>query len=369
MCPTRQSPAVAGRAARAAALAAGAWSLAACSLLGGAGHEPVEGPGQQAATDVVVATHDSWAVPPALLDRFEARSGYRVVVHPSGDAGALTNRLVLTRSSPIADAVFGIDSTFATRAVEEGILDEHIPAELPASAQRFALPDESSASALTPVDFGDVCVNVDDAWFAEHGIEPPTSLEDLTSPTYRDLLVVPGATTSSPGLAFLLATIAVFGEGGWQDYWSDLLANGAKLTSGWSEAYEVDFTAGGQGGDRPIVVSYASSPPVTVPSGGSRPTTSALLDTCFRQVEYAGVLAGAANPEGAEAFVDFLVSRPFQQALPESMYVFPVDLEAPLPSDWERWARTPQDPLELDPARITANRDRWLREWGDLASR
>ena len=187
-------------------------------------------------------------------------------------------------------------------------------------------------------------------------------------PAYKDLFVTPGATTSSPGLAFLLATIAAYGEDGWQDYWSQLMANGAKLTQGWSDAYEVDFTQGGGGGDRPIVLSYDSSPAFTVDGQGGT-TTSALLDTCFRQVEYAGVLAGAQNPEGAQALVDFMLSRPFQEALPDAMYVFPVDAGAALPPDWAEFA--PQPERRRTPStrpRSREHRDEWLTDWSDVTS-
>jgi thiamine transport system substrate-binding protein len=218
------------------------------------------------------------------------------------------------------------------------------------------------------VDTGSVCVNVDTGWFAARDLPEPATLNDLTDPRYRDLFVTPAATTSSPGLAFLLATVAAYGEDGWQDYWTRLMANGAQLTQGWSDAYEVDFTQGGGGGDRPIVVSYDSSPAFTIDDSGAS-TTKALLDTCFRQVEYVGVLAGADNPEGAEALVDFMVSRHFQEALPDAMYVFPVDAGAELPSDWATFAVQPEDPYAVDPADIAAHRDDWLREWSDVTSR
>jgi thiamine transport system substrate-binding protein len=211
-------------------------------------------------------------------------------------------------------------------------------------------------------------VNVDDVWFRKHDRKPPTSLEDLTRPAYKGLFVTPGATTSSPGLAFLLATIARYGDH-WPAYWKRLMANDAKLTAGWDDAYEVDFTAGGGNGDRPIVLSYDSSPPFTIPQGGHRPTTSALLDTCFRQVEYAGVLKGAKNPSGAKAFVRFMTQRAFQEALPDTMYVFPVDSGASLPPAWARWAKVPSHPFDVPPAKIAAHRDVWLREWTDLTSR
>ncbi len=341
--------------------------LAGCSLGTAGTDEPSPG-AEHAKGTVVVATHDSWAAPRRLLRRFTEETGYAVRVVPSGDAGALTNRLVLTKDSPIADAVYGIDNTFASRAVDEGVLAGHTPEDPPAGLDRFALDDEASADRLVPVDWSDVCVNVDQTWFADRGVAPPASLDDLAEPAYEDLFVTPGATTSSPGFAFLLATIGAYGEDGWQDYWSRLMANGTKVTSGWSDAYEVDFTGAGQG-DRPIVVSYSSSPPFTVPEEGGRPTTRALLDTCFRQIEYAGVVAGAENPEGAAAFVDFLTAVPFQESLPTNMYVYPVNAEAKLPPAWARWAPAAADPWRVDADRIAENRDEWLRTWGDLVTR
>ena len=314
--------------AAAGTLAASALLLSACSL--GGTTDGATGPGGTDKT-VVVATHDSWAMSKKVLAEFTARTGYTVKIEPNGDVGQLTNKLVLTKGSPIADLAYGIDNTFASRAVDEGVLADYTAKGVPASAAAYRLTDPADAAALTPVDYGDVCVNIDDGWFRRHEVTPPRTLGDLTNPDYKSLFVTPGASTSSPGLAFLLATIARYGDG-WQAYWKRLMANGTTITAGWSDAYDVDFTAGGGHGDRPIVMSYASSPPYTIPKGGTTPTTSALLDTCFRQVEYAGVLRGAKNPAGAKAFIDFMEQRPFQEALPENMYVFPVDAHAALPA-------------------------------------
>jgi thiamine transport system substrate-binding protein len=333
--------------------------LAGCSL----GSSPDDE--QTASQQVVVATHSSWAMPKSVLAEFTAKTGYRVKIEPNGDAGELTNKLVLTKGSPIADMVYGIDNTFVSRAADEGILAAYAPADDPGS--RFEPQDPDLAALVTPVDYSDVCVNVDDSWFDRHDLAPPKTFDDLTQKRYRGMTVTPAPTTSSTGLSFLLATIARYGEDGWTDYWKRLSANGLKVTSGWSDAYEVDFTAGGGGGDRPIVVSYASSPPFTVPKGGDEPTTSALLDTCFRQVEYAGLLDGAENPEGAKAFIDFMVGRSFQAALPENMYVYPVDESVELPKAWARWAPTAPKPWSVPEASIAEHRDEWLRAWQDAA--
>lgn len=318
-----------------------------------------------AADTVVIATHDSWAMSDEVIAAFEEESGLTLEVRPQGDAGELTNKLALTKDSPVADVAFGVDNAFAGRALDEGVFAAS-DVELPAGADDYAL--ETGADRLVPIDFGDVCFNVDDTWFAERDLTPPSTLEDLTKPAYADLTVVPGATTSSPGLALLLATIADRGEE-WPAYWQDLLDNGVKITSGWTDAYTVDFTAGGGDGPRPIVLSYASSPPFTIPEGGDEPTTSALLDTCFRQVEYAGILEGADNPEGARALLDFMLGEEFQSALPEQMYVYPVSDTAELPAEWSRFAQVAPEPFSLPEDEISANRDEWLREWRDLTTR
>lgn len=344
-----------------AALAATTLLTTSCSLAGGGGDDD-----SSSAEKVVLVTHDSFAIPDELQQQFEDESGYELVIRASGDAGALTNRLVLTKSDPLGDVVFGIDNTFGSRAIDEGVLTPYA-ASLPDGAEGYALPGDSEQH-LTPIDTGNVCINIDDTWFAEKQVTPPATLDDLIKPEYRDLLVLPGATTSSPGLAFLLTTIAAYGEDGWQEYWASLLSNGAKITEGWSDAYEVDFTQGGGGGSRPIVLSYDSSPAFTVDGEGGT-TTSALLQTCFRQIEYAGVLAGADNPEGAEALVDFMLSREFQEALPDAMYVFPVDAEAELPADWAQFTEQPEEPYALEPADIAENREEWLRAWSDIISR
>jgi thiamine transport system substrate-binding protein len=336
-------------------------ALMATTALAGCGQDSKESP-----KTLVVATHDSWAMSKQVLGEFKAQTGITVKVRPQGDAGELTNKLVLTKDSPLADGVYGIDNTFASRAVDEGILTPYAAKALPSSADRYRLSGKGQDD-LTPVDYGDVCVNVDDSWFAAHHLTPPRTLDDLTRPQYRGLFVTPGATTSSPGLAFLLATIAAKGDG-WQDYWKRLMANGAKVTSGWTDAYEVDFTAGGGKGTRPVVTSYSSSPPFTIPKGAKKPTTSALLDTCFRQVEYAGVLKGSQNPAGMRKFIDFMLGRDFQKALPDNMYVYPVDSSVALPADWAAYARVAPHPYSVDPATVTRKRTEWLREWRDLTS-
>ncbi|WP_108718877.1 thiamine ABC transporter substrate binding subunit [Miniimonas sp. S16] len=369
-----------------AALAA-VLSLTACSLVGGGGGASDEGgatadqtsdgattaDGEASAgtgaspSSITLVTHDSFALSEDVLASFTEQTGIEVTVVAPGDGGALVNQLVLTKDSPLGDVVFGVDTTFASRAMDEGVFAPYTSPALPASAEQYLLGD-----ALTPVDVSDVCLNVDLAWYEENGQTPPASLEDLTQPEYASQLVVTNPATSSPGLAFLLTTVAAFGGAdgssttgdgtGWLSYWERLRDNDVLVVDGWSDAYYVDFSGGGGDGTRPVVLSYASSPPYTVGDDGE-PTTAALLDTCFRQVEFAGVLTGAANPEGAQAFIDFLLSPAVQADVPGSMYVYPVDDTVALPDDWAQWAPLATTPFAVPADEIAANRSTWIDQW------
>ncbi|WP_110241223.1 thiamine ABC transporter substrate-binding protein [Nocardioides gilvus] len=334
-------------------------SLAGCSLVGGD-----SGSEGDAAKEVVLVTHDSFSLPDEVVAQFEEEHDIKLVVRGSGDAGALSAKLGLTAAKPIGDVAFGIDNTFASRTLDDGVFAEH-SVELPPGAEEYAL--EEGGDRLVPVDTGHVCVNVDKAWFDKEGVAPPVTLADLTKAPYKDLMVVPSAASSSPGMAFLLTTHAAFGDD-WKGYWEDLLDNGVKIVDGWSDAYYADFTAGGEAGKRPIVLSYDSSPAFTLDDDGES-TTEALLETCFRQVEYAGVLEGAANPEAAELVLEFLLSEEVQSALPTSMYVYPVADATEIPDEWAAWAPSPTDPFVVPPDTIAEQRDTWLKEWTDLATR
>jgi thiamine transport system substrate-binding protein len=331
--------------------------LSSCSLVGSGDHS-------HASTDVVLVTHDSFVLPKPLIARFDRESGYHLVIHASGDGGTLTNKLVLTQADPTGDVAFGVDNTFASRALDADVFAK-TDVRLPAGAAQYVVPGDDGR--LAPIDNGNVCVNIDTGWFTDHHLAPPRTFDDLVKPQYAGLIAVPGATTSSTGLAFLLGTIGRYGDG-WQAWWRKLVSGGATITEGWTQAYDSDFTQGGGHGKDPIVVSYDSSPAYTVPKGTHHSTTRALLDTCFRQVEYAGVLTGAANPRGAKAFVEFMLSPEVQRALPDAMYVFPVRQGTPLPTAWAKYAVQPEHPYAVSPAQISAHRDAWLRAWSDIVS-
>ena len=334
-------------------------ATAACSTI-----DPGSDAGSAADSEtVVLVTHNAFVVEKGLLAEFERQSGLDVQRTAPGDTGTLVNQLVLTKDAPLGDVVFGVDNSFASRALSSGILQPYESPRAAAGAERFAVDD---TDRLTAIDYGDVCINVDRGWFEERGIAEPETLRDLTDPTYEDLLVVTNPATSSPGLAFLLATVDAFGADGWPGYWADLVANGVRVTDSWSDAYFVDFSGSSGNGPRPIVLSYASSPPAEVSGLDDEAPTRALLDTCFRQVEYAGVLAGAENTEGAQQLIDFMLSTRFQESVPRTMFVYPVDRSADLPATWARFAPLADQPFHVSPDEIDDNREEWIRQWTDV---
>ncbi|MCB0911782.1 MAG: thiamine ABC transporter substrate-binding protein [Propionibacteriaceae bacterium] len=316
-----------------------------------AGGDAPSGPTESKTLTVV--THDSFALDADTVAKFASETGYEVTYVAPGDAGTVLNQLILTKDAPLGDVVYGIDNTFAGRAIDAGILSPYASPDLPEGADAYAADD---ANSLTPIDFGDVCVNADTTWFKNKGLAVPQTLVDLLNPKYKDLLVVENPATSSPGMAFLAATVGAMGEDGYLDYWKQLKANGVKVVKGWTEAYTVQFSGSSGKGDRPLVVSYSTSP-------AYEHATEALTQTCFRQVEYAGVLAGAQNEVGARKFIDFMLSPQVQAQIPEQMYMDPVDPEIDLPADWTKYAAVVESPITVPAAELGAKRDEWIKAW------
>jgi thiamine transport system substrate-binding protein len=317
-------------------------------------------------TTLRLVTHDSFAVSDGVFDEFEAATGISVELLTTGDAGTLVSESVLTAGNPVADVLFGIDNTFLCRGLAA---DVFVPYESPTLAD---VPDELELDPnhlVTPIDVGDVCVNYANAAFAD-GASAPADLDDLIDPAFAEQFVTENPETSSPGFAFLLATIAKYGEDGWEDYWTALRDNGVLVTNGWSEAYE-DAFAGGTGG-RTIVTSYAASPVVEVlyadPPVDVAPT-SVIEDSCFRQVEFAGILRGTEHPEAAAKLVDFLLSPTFQEDIPLNMFVEPANQTAALPDVFVQHRTEIAAPLSLDPAAIEAGRSEWTERWTEIVLR
>ena len=339
-------------------------ALVALAALSGCG-----GGGDDTPTDVVLVTHDSFAISPRVKKAFEDESGLKLRILTAGDAGEVVTKALLTAGNPEGDALFGVDNNLLARTLDGDVFEPYeSPGLANVSREAWVLDPDYR---VTPVDHGEVCLNVDREWYAEHGVAPPASMGDLTDERYRGQLVVENPATSTPGLAFMLATVAQYGEGGWQDYWRRLRANDVLVVDGWEEAYTTRFSgASGSHGSRPIVVSYASSPPAEVIFRKPRPKvapTAVVRDSCYRQIEFAGVLRGARNEEGARKLIDFLLSKRFQEDVPLSMFVFPVSDVAAIPPAFEGYEGG--SALALAPETVDENRERWVDEWTQIVLR
>ncbi|WP_329545263.1 thiamine ABC transporter substrate-binding protein [Streptomyces sp. NBC_01356] len=320
---------------------------------------------------VTLVSHDSFTYSKDVLSAFEKESGYTVKVLKDGDAGQAVNKAILTKDNPQGDVFFGVDNTLLSRALDNGLFQSY-----EAKGSDLILPEyrvDEDKHRVTPIDSGDICVNYDKAYFSEHKLTPPQSFDDLIKPEYKNLLVTENASTSSPGLGFLLGTAAKYGDDGWQDYWTKLKANGVKVVDGWEQAYNEEFSgsAGGKKAkaDRPLVVSYASSPPAEVIYADPKPTTAptgVATGTCFRQVEYAGLLSNAKNTKGGEALIDFLITKQFQDDMPLNMFVYPVVEGAKVPAEFTEFGPQAKDPETMAPAKIADNRDQWVKSWTSL---
>lgn len=327
------------------------------------------GAGAETPRELTVMTHDSFAVSEDVVAQFESQHNVDVVFLKLGDTGEAVNKAVLAAGNPLADVFYGVDNTFLSRALEGGIFEAYESSQLDGVADFYKLDPESRA---LPINYGDVCVNYDIAFLDEARVSPPANIQQLTGEEYRDLLAVQNPATSSPGLSFLLATIGAFGEDGYLDYWAALRDNGLKVVNDWESAYYTEFSR--WGGSYPMVISYASSPPVEVLFAeeplDEAPTAAVTGPaSCFRQIEFAGILRGTQQRELAETWIDFMLSPAFQEDLPLQMFVFPVLNGVELPPIFEAHARLADEPVLVNFADIAEKREDWIAAWTEVVLR
>jgi thiamine transport system substrate-binding protein len=329
------------------------------------------GGGSSGPVTLTLITHDAFAYTKDVLAQFTTQTGVKVNVPQGvGDAGVVLNKAILTKGNPEGDVLWGVDNTLLSRAVNSGAFQPYNSPALSTVSNTYA--DLVPGHELTPVDYGDVCINYDKAWYSGKGIQPPQSLDDLRKPAYKGQLVVENPNTSSPGLVFMLATVAAYGPSGWQQYWKDLRANDVKVVDGWTPAYTQEFSGSSGRGNYPLVVSYGSSPPAEVVGANPQPTeapTGVMASTCFRQEEFVGILKGTKHAKEAGEFIDFLLGKAFQEDMPLNMYVYPVNTTASVPDVFVKYTVVPTAPLSLSPAEIAANRDAWLNQWTTVVLR
>jgi len=318
---------------------------------------------------LTIMTHDSFLASESVISAFETANNVKIQFLLSGDAGTALNKAILSKDNPLADVFYGVDNTFLSRALTENIFDAY---NSPLLAD---IPDEyemDSQNRALPVDWGDVCLNYDQLYLTDRNIQPPLNLEDLLKPEFKDLLVVENPASSSPGLAFLLATIGHFGADKYLEYWQGLVDNNLLVVNDWTTAYYTNFSR--WGGDRPIVVSYGSSPPFEVIDSGSAdtiPRTAVVTGdgSCFRQIEFVGILRGTKNRNLAERWIDFMLSPTFQENMPLQMYVFPVNSQATMDETFTEYLSIPENPAYVSPDDIAENREQWINDWTETVLR
>ena len=342
--------------------------FSACTKQGAAPQTEEQATPRKAAT-LTVMTHDSFSISEQVLNTFTEESGIEVRFLKSGDTGTAVNKAILSKDKPLADVFYGVDNTFLSRALEEGIFEAYESPLLTDIPDHFELDPQYGA---LPVDFGDVCLNYDKTYFEENNLSPPQNLEDLLQPQYKGLLVVENPATSSPGLAFLLATIGHFGESGYLDFWEGLVENNLLVVNDWEVAYYQEFSRAG--GTRPIVVSYGSSPPFEVIYSETpidEPPTEAVVSdgACFRQIEFVGILNGTLNRDQAEVWIDFMLSTTFQEDIPLQMFVLPVNENAELDDTFEKFLAVPDNPAFVSPEDIASKRETWIQDWTEVVLR
>lgn len=318
------------------------------------------------AQKLTVLTHNSFSISEQIINDFTEQTGIKVLFLEGGDAADTINRAILTKKRPLADVLYGVDNNLINRAISENIFQpykssqlEHIPQAYQADFKGFA----------TPVDIGFVNFNLDDEWFLANKVEPPSDISQLTTETYKGLTVVENPLSSTPGLAFMLTTIAKFGDD-WLYYWADLRDNDLLVSEGWTEAYYTAFTR--YGGDRPIVLSYASSPAAEVFFADKEleksPTSNLFCEVCvYRQIEAVGILTGTKQTTAAKAFVDYMLTINFQEDIPLNMFVYPVHQAAKLPEEFTHSQIPQESELAQIPANVvTENLTKWQDNWTQI---
>ena len=317
------------------------------------------------AQTLTVLTHDSFSISEDVTQSFTAETGIELEFLAAGDAGELVNRAILTKDAPLGDVLYGIDNSLLARAQNADIFEPYTSPELENVAEALRLEPQG---LVTPVDVGLVNFNYDVSYFEEAGLEPPTDIAELSDEAYRGLAVVQNPATSSPGLAFMLATIDRFGEEGWLEYWAELRDNDLMVTAGWNDAYYTAFSL--YDGDRPIVLSYATSPAAEVMFAeealDDAPSANLFCEACvYQQIEAAGILRGSENVEAAQMFIDYMLSEAFQADIPENMFVYPARSGVAVPEAFNTYAQQPSEGeiAGLESQLIEDNVQDWLAQW------
>jgi len=311
------------------------------------------------AADLTVYTYDSftaeWGPGPIVEKAFEAECGCDVAFVSVADGVALLNRLKLEGGKSPADIVLGLDNNLTWEAAQTGLFVPHGVA-----TGALDIPGGWSDATFLPYDYGYFAVVYD----AETVANPPKSLKELVEGDPSAKIAIQDPRTSTPGLGLLLWVKAVYGDKA-ADAWEGLKRRVLTVTPGWSEAYGL-LTSG----EAPMVLSYSTSPAYhRIADGTERYLAAEFAEGHYLQVEVAGMTRkGADNPLAAR-FMAFMVSPGFQDAVPETQWMFPAAAtSAPLNPVFSEMIR-PDVPLEIPSEAVAENRKAWIDEWLAVMSR
>ncbi len=302
---------------------------------------------------LTIYTYDSftseWGPGPVVEKAFEAECGCDVSFVAVADGVALLNRLKLEGAGSDADIVLGLDNSLVHEARQTGLFAPH-----GISLENVEVPGGWSDDIFVPYDYGYFAV----IYNAETVENPPASLKELVEGDRSQKIAIQDPRTSTPGLGLLLWVKAVYGDDA-AGAWAKLKDRVLTVTPGWSESYGL-FTSG----EAPMVLSYTTSPAYhRIAEDEEKYRAAEFAEGHYLQVEVAGLTAkGAENPL-ARQFLEFMTGPGFQDAVPETNWMFPAGKTgAPLNPIFSDMIR-PEEPLEIPSAEVAANRKAWVDEW------
>ncbi len=308
---------------------------------------------------LTVYTYESftadWGPGPIVEKAFEAQCGCDLRFVSVADGVALLNRVKLEGKGTKADVVLGLDTNLTAEAEATGLFAPH-----GLSSENLAVPGGWSDKTFLPFDYGYFAVVYD----SQAVKPPPGSLKELVEGDPAQKIAIEDPRTSTPGLGLLLWVKAVYGDQA-AEAWGKLKNRVLTVTPGWSEAYGL-LTSG----EAPMVLSYTTSPAYHLISEKSgRFRAASFAEGHYIQVEVAGeTVKGAGNPL-AKQFLEFMTGPQFQDALPETNWMFPAaKTDKPLDPAFGTLVK-PAKTLSFPPQEVAANRKAWVDEWLAAMSR
>lgn len=308
---------------------------------------------QAADKTLTVYTYESfiseWGPGPKVKAAFEKTCDCKVNFVGITDGVALLSRLKLEGASAKADVVLGLDTNLTAEAKETGLFEAS-----GVDTAAVKVPGGFKDDVFVPYDYGHFAVIYD----SKVVTNPPKSLKELVEGDPAQKIAIQDPRTSTPGLGLLLWVKAVYGDKA-GEAWQKLNRRVLTVTPGWSEAYGL-FTKG----EVPLVLSYTTSPAYhIVADKETRYQAAAFSEGHYAQIEVAGLLKNAPEKELGRAFLRFMLTPGFQDAIPENNWMWPAAAtSAPLDAAFDTLVK-PEKTLLFSPEEVAKNRKAWVDEW------